>query len=56
MKNTKHPNKHKIISVGQIAGWIAIFVLAVVLFNRPGAKQSILDYSEFNCDVQHNLH
>lgn len=51
MKNTKHPNKRKIISVGQIAGWIAIFVLAVVLFNRPGAKQSILDYSEFKDKV-----
>ena len=47
MKNTKRPNNRKIISVGQIAGWIAVFVLAVVLFNRPGAKQSTIDYSEF---------
>ena len=47
MKNTKRPNNRRIISVGQILGWIAAFVLIVVLFNRPGAKQSTLDYSEF---------
>lgn len=47
MKTTKRPNNRKIISVGQILGWIAAFVLMVVLFNRPGAKSSTLDYSEF---------
>ena len=51
MKNNKHPNNRKIISIGQIAGWIAVFVLAVVLFNRPGAKQSTLDYSDFKQKV-----
>ena len=51
MKNNKHPNNRRIISVGQIAGWIAVFVLAVVLFNRPGAKQSTLDYSDFKQKV-----
>lgn len=47
MKNTKRPNNRKIISIGQILGWIAVFALAIILFNRPGAKQSTLDYSEF---------
>ncbi len=47
MKTTKRPNNRKIISVGQILGWIAAFVLMIVLFNRPGAKSSTLDYSEF---------
>lgn len=51
MKNNKHPNNRKIISVGQIAGWIAVFILAVVLFNRPGAKQTTLDYSDFKQKV-----
>ena len=51
MKNNKHPNNRRIISVGQIAGWIAVFILAVILFNRPGAKQSILDYSDFKQKV-----
>ncbi len=39
------------ISVGQILGWIAVFVLMIVLFNRPGAKQATLDYSEFKQKV-----
>ena len=47
MKNTKRPNNRKIISIGQILGWIAVFALAIILFNRPSAKQSTLDYSEF---------
>jgi len=51
MKNNKHSNNRRIISIGQIAGWIAVFVLAVVLFNRPGNKQSILDYSDFKQKV-----
>ncbi len=51
MKNNNRPNNRRIISVGQIAGWIAVFILAVILFNRPGAKQSILDYSDFKQKV-----
>ncbi len=47
MKTTKRPNNRKIISVGQILGWIAAFVLMIILFNRPGAKSSTIDYSEF---------
>ncbi len=51
MKNTKRPNNRRIISVGQIVGWIAVFVIAVALFNRPGAKQTALDYSDFKQKV-----
>ncbi len=51
MKNNKHPNNRRIISIGQIAGWIAVFILMVVLFNRPGTKQSTLDYSDFKQKV-----
>ena len=51
MKNNNRPNNRRIISIGQIAGWIAVFILAVILFNRPGAKQSTLDYSDFKQKV-----
>ena len=51
MKNNKHPNHRRMISVGQIVGWIAVFIVAVLLFNRPGAKPSILDYSDFKQKV-----
>ena len=51
MKNNKHPNNRKMISIGQIVGWIAVFVLAVILFNRPSAKQSVVDYSDFKQKV-----
>ena len=51
MKNNKHSHNRKMISVGQILGWIAVFVLMIVLFNRPGAKQATLDYSEFKQKV-----
>ena len=51
MKNNKNQNNRRIVSVGQIAGWIAVFVLAVLLFNKPGAKQAVLDYSEFKNKV-----
>ncbi len=51
MKNTKYPKNRRVISVGQILGWIAAFVLMVVLFNRPGVKTSTLNYSEFKQKV-----
>ena len=51
MKNNKNQNNRRIVSVGQIVGWIAVFVLAVLLFNKPGAKQAVLDYSEFKNKV-----
>lgn len=51
MKNNKNPNSRKIISVGQIVGWLAIFALAVLIFNKPGAKQVELDYSDFKHKV-----
>ena len=47
----KNLNNRPIISVGQIIGWIAVFVLAVLLFNKPGAKPTTLDYSEFKQKV-----
>lgn len=50
MKN-KHPRNRKIISVGQIIGWLVVFVLAVVLFNKPGVKETTLDYSDFKHKV-----
>ena len=51
MKNNKHTNNRRMVSFGQIAGWIAVFVLAVLLFNRPGQKVVELDYSEFKHKV-----
>lgn len=51
MKNNKNPNSRKIISVGQIVGWLAIFALAVLIFNKPGAKRAELDYSDFKHKV-----
>ncbi len=51
MKNNKNQNNRRIISVGQIVGWLAIFVLAVLIFNKPSAKQAELDYSEFKSKV-----
>ena len=51
MKNNKHPNSRKMISIGQIAGWLAVFAIAILLFNRPGQKQSTLDYSDFKQKV-----
>lgn len=50
MKN-KNPNNRKIVSFGQILGWLIIFALAVFFFNKPGAKESVLDYSEFKHKV-----
>ena len=51
MKNNKNQNNRRIVSVGQIVGWIAVFVIAVLIFNKPGAKQAELDYSEFKNKV-----
>ena len=51
MKNNKNQNNRRIVSVGQIVGWVAVFALAVLLFNKPGAKQVVLDYSEFKNKV-----
>ncbi|WP_428061531.1 ATP-dependent zinc metalloprotease FtsH [Candidatus Avelusimicrobium stercoris] len=51
MKNNKRPNSRRIISVGQIVGWLAIFALAVLLFNKQGPKQAELDYSDFKNKV-----
>lgn len=51
MKNNKNQNNRRIISVGQIIGWLAVFAVAVLLFNKPGAKQVELDYSEFKQKV-----
>lgn len=51
MKNNKNQNNRRIVSVGQIIGWLALFALAVFIFNKPGAKQTELDYSEFKSKV-----
>ena len=51
MKNNKNQNNRRIVSVGQIVGWVAVFVRAVLLFNKPGVKQTELDYSEFKHKV-----
>ena len=51
MKNTKRPNNRKIISVGQIVGWLAVFAIAILLFNKPGTKEVTLDYSDFKHKV-----
>ncbi len=51
MKNKQRPNNRKIISVGQIIGWLAVFAIAVLLFNKPGAKEITLDYSDFKHKV-----
>ena len=51
MKNNKRPNNRRIVSVGQIVGWLAIFALAVLLFNKQGPKQEELDYSDFKNKV-----
>lgn len=51
MKNNKRPNNRRIVSVGQILGWLAIFALAVLLFNKQGPKQAELDYSDFKNKV-----
>ena len=50
MKN-KPSNNRKIISWGQIAGWLVVFAVAILLFNKPGEKETTLDYSAFKQKV-----
>ena len=50
MKN-KPSNNHKIVSWGQIAGWLVVFAVAILLFNKPGEKEVTLDYSAFKQKV-----
>lgn len=50
MKNNR-PNNRRIISFGQIAAWLLVFAAAVFLFNKPGAKETVLDYSAFKQKV-----
>ena len=47
MKNSKNPHNRRIISFGQIAGWLVVFAVMVLLFNRGGQKPVSLDYSDF---------
>ena len=35
------------VSVGQIVAWLAVFALAVLVFNKPNEKPAVLDYSDF---------
>lgn len=51
MKNNKRPDNRRLISFGQIASWILIFVVAVLIFNRPHVKSAVLDYSDFKQKV-----
>ncbi len=44
-------NRRRIISVNQILMWVAIFAVAVFLFNRPGSKTQELNYSDFKQKV-----
>lgn len=48
--NNKNNNR-RIISINQILMWVAIFVVAVFLFNRPGGQKQVLDYSDFKTKV-----
>ncbi len=47
----KNPRNRSIVSVGQIIGWLGVFLLAVVFFNKPGEKEIALDYSAFKQKV-----
>ena len=49
MKN-KRPTR-SFISVGQIAGWLLLFAVAIFFFNKPGVKEAVLDYSDFKQKV-----
>lgn len=44
---TKKPNNRRMVSVGQIVAWLAVFALAVLVFNKPNEKPAVLDYSDF---------
>lgn len=48
--NNKNNNR-RIISINQILMWVAIFAVAVFLFNRPGGQKQTLDYSDFKTKV-----
>ncbi len=48
--NNKNNNR-RIISIPQILIWVAIFAVAVFLFNRPGSQTQTLDYSDFKNKV-----
>ena len=43
----KNLNRRSLISVGQIMGWLAVFVLMVLLFHKSGPREAVLDYSDF---------
>ena len=47
----KNLNNRPLISVRQILIWLGIFLLAVIVFNKPGEKQAVLDYSAFKQKV-----
>ena len=47
----KNPNVRNLISYKQIFGWLAVFLLMVLLFNKSGEKEAVLDYSEFKQKV-----
>ena len=49
--NRKPTNNRRIISVNQILIWVAIFAVAVFVFNRPGGGTKELDYSDFKQKV-----
>ena len=51
MTNKNNNNKRRIVSIPQILVWVAIFAVAVFLFNRPGTQTQTLDYSEFKQKV-----
>ena len=51
MNNKRTPNPRRIISIHQILIWVAIFAVAVFLFNRPGNASKELNYSEFKQKV-----
>ena len=51
MKNNKQKNNRRIISLGQIATWILVFIVALLIFNRPHTKPAELNYSEFKQKV-----
>ena len=51
MNNKRNQNPRRIVSVNQILIWVAIFAVAVFLFNRPGGTTKELDYSDFKQKV-----
>ena len=50
MKNKKQ-RSFQGISIRQIAMWIGVFLLALLLFNKSGVKETTLDYSDFKQKV-----